>query len=84
MEARRVGAQASVLLTALVSGCCHTGAVSAPPPCPTFGSEAITDYVRILEWEDTATIGRVDSLHEWIEEQATYCTGIEAYRESLE
>ena len=82
MEARRVGAKTSVLLTALVSGCCHTGSAT-PPPCPIFGSDAITDYVRILEWEDTGTIGRVDALHEWIEDQATYCTGIEAYRESF-
>lgn len=83
MAIGRVGAQASVGLTVLLAGCLHHGAASAPPACPVFDSDAITDYVRILEWEDTGVIGRVDAFHEWIEEQANYCDGIDAYRDSI-
>jgi len=84
MEARQLGAKASVILTVVVSGCCHTGAVSAPPPCPTFGVDAITDYVRILDWESSGSGTVLRSLHEWMEDQMTYCMGIDAYRESLD
>ena len=83
MATRRMGTLATVFMMATVIGCASRNGAAAPPPCPVFNSAAITDYVRILEWEDTNTIGHVRALHEWLEDQLTFCKGLDAYRESL-
>ena len=85
MGTHRVGTGSLVLLQIVLAtlGCASRTPISAPPPCPTFGSAAITDYVRILEWEETGTIGPVNDFHDWMQDQMTYCQGIDAYREAI-
>ena len=84
MEASRMGARASFSLIAIATlSCASRGLTGAPPACPVFNSEAITDYVRILETEDGGCMGSVNAFHDWMESQMSYCKGIDAYREAM-
>lgn len=85
MGTHRVGS-GSLILGIILStmGCASHAPVSAPPPCPVFDSNAIADYVRILQWEETQQIDQVDALHGWMEDQITFCKGIDAYRKALD
>ena len=85
MEAYTVGSRSIVVaLVTSILGCANHSPSSAPPPCPVFNTDAITDYVRILQWEETLQIGPVNDLHAWMEDQMTYCAGIDAYRKTME